>query len=336
MKKNSIFLIILISFLLGNLFLVIIPGEKTDHSTILFDKYSAGKSYIIRTYTEHVPILIDSNSDFETLGFPGNGSISNPYIIQSLNITATGVLSIGIKVTLTTCHFEIKDCIILSDYIGIFIDQIASGTAKITENICISNTGDGGGIGLSNTNGCNITNNECSYFMQGIHLNGGSSNYISGNIINSNYYQGINIRHSDSNIITHNWISDSEQHGLALVYTSSNNIIHHNHFINNSKADDYEIDGTTTGVIISQGYDEGSNNFWYDTEGKYGNHWSDYNGKGDYSIDGPSNSLDIYPLTLTDTDAYPLSTILIIISFTIVSIIGTIRRKNKERGNKQK
>lgn len=327
MKRNHLIFILLISLLLGNISLLFIDGEKINSYTTLVSQESALKSYKIKTYTVHAPILIDSNSDFETLGFSGNGSNGNPYLIQSLNITATGELISGIKITSTTAYFEIKDCIILSDYIGVQISQIATGTAKINDNICISSTGDGGGISLSSTNGCNITANECANFIQGIHLNNANTNYISGNIINSNNYQGINIRNSDSNIITYNWISHSEQHGLVFVVSSSNNIAHHNHFINNSKSDSYLIDGTTEGSTASQGYDEGSNNLWYDADGKYGNHWSDYNGKGDYAIDGPSNSLDIYPLTLTDTEAYPLSTFLIIASLAIISIIDIRKRK---------
>jgi len=283
------------------------------------------------TLVEHAPILIESNSDFVDLGFSGTGTVEDPYIIEALNITATGASSAGIKVTTTSVYFEIKDCLILSEYIGIVIMSIASSTCSITNNVCISSSGDGGGIGISSSSGCNITENECSNFMQGIHLNSASSCLISSNLINSNNYQGINIRYSNLNTITYNQIKNSEQHGIALVGTSSSNIIHHNTFINNSLTSQYTIDGERTGTTGSQGYDEGSNNKWYDEVGKYGNHWSDYSGSGTYSIDGSSASEDLYPLML-DVDESEF----VNLRFSSIIILGILLgfyRKIRNRRN---
>jgi len=333
MNKKNYFLILFLSLLIGNCFVPFVNGDNTIHKNneIPHNLDHIGKSYKIKTYTEHAPIMIDSNADFIAYGCTGNGTIDNPYIIQELNITAIGATISGIKVTTTTAYFEIKNCLILSEYIGILLNQVAFGTGKIIDNICISSTEDGGGILLSSTNGCNITGNECANFMAGIHLNNAGSNIIDSNIILNNHYQGINIRNSDSNNITYNLIFDSEEHGLALIVSSYNNIVHHNFFINNSKAEEYTIDGERTGTIGSQGYDEGTNNIWYDAEGKYGNHWSDYKGRGDYAIDGPSNSVDIYPLTLTNTESYSQS-ISSIISAIITIFIGFKFLNKKKKG----
>ena len=44
---------------------------------------------IIPSYIEHDPIDIRSNDDFETQGWPGNGTENDPYIIEGLTIADT-------------------------------------------------------------------------------------------------------------------------------------------------------------------------------------------------------------------------------------------------------
>jgi len=173
--------------------------------------------------------------------------------------------------------------------------NVAPGTSKIISNIIFSLTGDGGGIGLGTMQNCTIADNICTNFMQGIHFNHVDDCIIYYNYIYDSNYQGINIRISDSNIITHNRIRNSREHGIALVATSSNNVIHHNILEGNAWSDSYSIDGVPKGSPSSQGYDEGSNNRWYDSLSYYGNAWSDYFGIGTYEIDGPANSVDLYP-----------------------------------------
>jgi len=336
MRKCHFFLIIIIWLFVMNFSLLYLSGEKTtslstDNSFMEMNHFK--NSNKIKSYVEHTPILIDSNADFVSLGFPGNGTQVSPYIIQNMNITSTGMFNAGIKISLVTAYFMIRDCFITSEYIGIQLkDQIPIGRAKILNNICISSNGDGGGIVLSNANGSNITGNRCTNFISGIHLNDADSNIIDNNTILSNNYQGINLRLSNSNIVTNNVIQDTEQHGIALVVSSSNNKVHHNLLINNSKAETYTIDDERTGTINSQGYDEGTNNIWYDIEEKFGNRWSDYSGSDFYSIDGPANSEDIYPydLTNTNTGSIPLS---IIISLIATANIGLILIKKKKSEN---
>jgi parallel beta-helix repeat protein len=330
-KKSNQNLILLISFLfISFLFISTLKSNASTNDYYMKDNNLDFTTRIemLDNYTVHAPIFVDSNDDFVTLGCEGNGTISNPYIIDGLNITQTG-MNAAIKIQYTSAHFIINCCLILSEYVGIHLDHVGYGTGTVKENICISSTGDGGGIGLSSSSGCNIISNECSNFMQGIHFNHGSSNIVYGNFIYVNNYQGINIRYSDSNIIRFNTIQDSEQHGLVYVGTASNNHASHNIFINNSKVDTYNIDGERTGTITSQGYDEGSNNIWYNETEQEGNRWSDYNGRGVYAIDGPSNSEDIYPLTVTETQSVPTSIIMLVISFLLISSFYQLVKKGK-------
>lgn len=291
------------------------------------------RKYISKTIpdnlTEHEPIYIDSNDDFITYNCTGNGTPESPYIIKELNITATGYIA-GIEITLTSTYFEIKNCLILSDFVGIKLEQVTTGTAKIIENTCISSEEDGGGIALQYTNGCNITSNECANFIQGIHLNYADSNIIYGNNILCNHYQGVNLRYSNLNTIIYNSVENSEQHGIALVGSSSNNVIHHNSIINNSKTELYTIDGDPKGAIGSQGFDEGVNNIWYDVFGEYGNIWSDYTGRGSYAIDGPAESEDIYPLEITSNESDTLNVFNTPLTIICVGFLITLLKRRKK------
>ena len=286
----------------------------------------SSQSYII-----HPPILITSDSGFSGYSFMGNGSFNNPYLIEGYNITAVGSLSIAIEIRNTNSYFIIRDCIIYTEYIGIALSYVQSGTSKVSQNIIISTTNNGGGILLGNMNNCTIERNYCHDFTQGIHTNDvdGCTIY-SNNILNSNY-QGINIRYSDSNIITYNIIINSKQHGIAIVGTSMNNVIHHNRLENNAWADSYDIDGgPPQGRPTSQAYDEGSNNIWYQSETQEGNFWSDYFGIGPYSIDGPVDSVDLYPFHTTGLTPFILIIIIIpSIGVILVVIIVFLRRKRK-------
>jgi len=44
-------------------------------------------------YTSHAPITISSNADFSTQGWPGSGTVDDPYVIEGLNITSDGNVS---------------------------------------------------------------------------------------------------------------------------------------------------------------------------------------------------------------------------------------------------
>lgn len=290
---------------------------------------SSSQSYVV-----HAPILIESDGDFGSYNFSGAGTREDPYLIEGYNITSLGALSYAIDISNTNVFFVVNNCIVYTDYIGIGFYDVASGTSKVIGNKIISLTGEGGGILLGSMENCTITNNIATNFMQGIHLN-----HVDGCLISHNYfydinYQGINIRYSNSNSITFNHIRNAKEHGIALVGTSSNNIIHHNLFEGNSWAETYSVDGIPKELKpTSQGYDEGSQNTWYDSESQHGNTWSDYFGIGSYKIDGPMNAIDLYP---KHTTGFTLFGIIISISSITIGLVVALliyrfyrrRRKN--------
>lgn len=254
----------------------------------------------LKSYIEHEPIEILNDTAFSLYGFEGTGTEEDPYVIENYKIESFDFLSNGIYVTGTTSHFIIRNCYTLSEYIGINVHNVATGTAVIANNTCIGTTIMSGGIGVSSTTGFSILDNTCSNFAIAIHTNEASDMIISGNKVSDCIYHGISIRYSNSAEIINNRIENCTMFGVIIVgFTSSHSFVYQNTFIDNGLAETYNVDNERFGNITSQAYDEGMLNVWYHEGTKTGNTWSDYSGKGSYSIDGSSDSEDIYPQGFT-------------------------------------
>ncbi len=83
-------------------------------------------------------ICIDSDDDFAYYNLAGNGSYSNPYVIE--NLTMIRDFSCGVLIKNTTKHFVIRNCFFDSSS-GIEISKIQAGTAKIHSNEFWGKTG---------------------------------------------------------------------------------------------------------------------------------------------------------------------------------------------------
>jgi parallel beta-helix repeat protein len=281
----------------------------------------------LKSYIEHEPIEILNDTAFSLYGFEGTGTEENPYVIENYKIESFGFLSNGIYVTGTSSHFIIRNCYTLSEYIGINVHNVATGTAVIANNTCIGTTIMGGGIGVSSTTGFSILDNTCSNFANAIHTNEASDMIISGNTVSDCLYHGISIRYSNSAEIINNRIENCTMFGVIIMgFTSSYSFVYQNTLIDNGLAETYNVDNERFGNITSQAYDEGMFNVWYHEESKTGNTWSDYSGEDSYSIDGPSDSEDIYPQAYTEKSGN--SNIQFI--STLVGIISLVILKSKK------
>ncbi len=174
-----------------------------------------------------------------------------------------------------------------NNYFGIYLSSSDSST--VTNNTCSNNNQYG--IYLEDSSRSTVTNNTCnSNNWESIYLSSSDSSTVTNNTCNNNDY-GIYLSSSDFCVVTYNVLQENVGYGVYLRYGSDNNFIHHNTFVDN------RLGGT------SQAYDEGFDNFWYDTETQYGNDWSDWSGTGTYDIDGSAGSVDIYPLgVIVDID----------------------------------
>jgi parallel beta-helix repeat protein len=166
-------------------------------------------------YTSHSNISINGSAQFNHTNFPnngvvsGNGSASNPYIIEGWDINV-GVATAGINVQNTNAHFVIRDCYVHGDGSHWDIHM------------------------LSAINGI-VSNNTCSNNWFGISLDTASNNNtISNNNCSSNSYDGINLQLScNNNILSNNTCSSNSDLGIDLYSSCNNNTINNNNCSNN-------------------------------------------------------------------------------------------------------
>ncbi|UCG03244.1 MAG: right-handed parallel beta-helix repeat-containing protein [Candidatus Heimdallarchaeota archaeon] len=151
----------------------------------------------------HDPIYIDNNADFTTLGFPGDGTLSNPYRIEGYKFVNSTTTLIHIKDT--TSYLTIRDNWldgISGTNDGIFLENVINGVIEY------------------NT----ILNSYC-----GINLYSSSNNNISHNTVFNNSLVGVSINSSSNfNTLFNNFVYNNSNHGIIVFYSSHSNILANN------------------------------------------------------------------------------------------------------------
>ncbi len=182
-------------------------------------------------------ISVKNDSDLTKVANSGNGSKEDPYIIERKNITTTSYF--GIYIYGTSKYFVIRDCFVSTGqvwrHVGIYIKDVASGTAKIINNTCINNDE---GIIIYNSNNCTISNNTCQnnslgFFppTAGISIDHSNNCMINNNTCNGNVI-GINIEDSNSSLVLNNSCSQNILGGVNIINCESILVINNTFFDN--------------------------------------------------------------------------------------------------------
>ncbi len=275
----------------------------------------------VSAYIPHDPIRIYSDAEFTPANgvTGGNGTITDPYIIEGWEIVGAGFEN-GIVIKDTTAHFTIRNVSLRSGDIeptvSIDLDNVFNAT--VTDSIiggygyCLS-LGPGANIsivdnriygawwwGISGWDLDNLTfkGNSVSGRIGAMYI--GQSTNLTFNF--NDFSAGLDggIRFSENNHTDFSWnsVRDAFQYGLELV-NSTNTALHHNSFIS---------DWTVTQALD----DMGPENIWDDGYPSGGNYWSDYNGTDDMSgpnqdIPGSDGIGDMpYVIDADSQDNYPL------------------------------
>jgi parallel beta-helix repeat protein len=199
-----------------------------------------------QNYTPCAPINITNDDELAVVATRGMGMVTDPYIISGWIITDSP--TDGISITGTTKHFRIEKCwIVNSTDCGIYVANLARGTANIINNTC-TNNGRGGifvgtsafstltdnicndngfhtiwdeplssGITLSNSSSSTIVNNTCTNNVEiGIYFNWSYSPSVANNTCLNNSRIGIYLTDSHSPSVVNNTCTDNSWEGIFL------------------------------------------------------------------------------------------------------------------------
>ncbi|MFW9853061.1 MAG: nitrous oxide reductase family maturation protein NosD [Candidatus Thorarchaeota archaeon] len=241
MNKKNIILV----FFIG-LFFISIICKKSNISAI--EEGNQSEKYQVASLTPHLPFFITHDDNFTHYGFSGFGNKTHPYIIEDYSITSSDAY--GIYIENTTKFFIIRNCYIDAGEIGIYILDIADGTASILKNICKNNEV---GIKLIDTSQAILANNTCTNNEFGIRLYRSPDAKITSNICKNNGFHGIYFENCLSPVLINNTCSNNKICG-TLLYASFGTC-----FLNNTCSDNnlngLYLDATMNAHIINNTFE---------------------------------------------------------------------------------
>ena len=164
------------------------------------ESYGAGGSdawlvAIQRQYPSSHPLVIDDDSDFVKLVFPGAGTLESPFIIDALNINTDGSSGHCVDIRNTRAYFILMD---------------SKMTGALSE-------GDAG-ISLYNVTNANLSHNNCTGNFNGILVQESANITIIDNVCKNSSY-GIHIYSSANITVELNNCTGNSEYGIWIVET---------------------------------------------------------------------------------------------------------------------
>jgi len=182
------------------------------------------------------PIRINNNAELASYASAGSGTIGDPYLIENLEIDATGY-GAAIYVGNTTSYFKVQNCSLsFADRLswpyhlgaGLILYNVAN--AAVMNNNLTSNHDYG--VYVYGAHGTVLTGNLCEGSAQGVSLLYSDDCQIFSNELRGNGYAGLFLQNSNHNYIGENDLSSNTDYDIYVSaytgLTSSNNYIYGN------------------------------------------------------------------------------------------------------------
>jgi parallel beta-helix repeat protein len=210
---TAFFLVIIMILSFAPTRMTIIPGNSATIST---------EPNVIMTtaaYTPHAPIVITTDEDFATQMWPGEGKAKNPYVIEGLNITTSGIC---INVTGTNVFFEIRNCLLNSSTsstsAAILFDSLKYGSV-IDCNIYNHFYG----LYVSQASHCDAFDNDVTDCARGFEMYASETSTFINNVVNRSgpshpLGHGFWLENCLSCTFINNTVTDSSGNGYS-IYT---------------------------------------------------------------------------------------------------------------------
>ena len=249
-----------------------VPGESRTEDN--------QHSFLIQVVDFTIQIL--SDNDFVSQGWPGNGTLDDPYRIEGLYIMTYFGQTTGITIHNTRANFTIQNCTIVDIYDT--TDGTGIDLANVTNGVIFNNTFPMGlyGVHIQNCSHCSISNSSFTQYSEAIHVEESTDLTIEQNRL-VGPVTGMNLLSANFSRVMNNTLNNNTW-GLIIGSQSSNVTASWNEFNCTSNV---ENDGSQNTV---------SENYYADYSGIDSN----YDGFGDtpYPLIGTAGSEDPKPLIL--------------------------------------
>jgi parallel beta-helix repeat protein len=249
------------------LFLVIVLFRPASSFSTVFGVNESNP--ILSNQVNHESITIASDNDFISQGWPGNGSISNPFLIEGLSILSDDEC---VKITNTSSYFVIRNCMLSwmlnqGHGTGVYLRNVTHGTIELS-------TMSGLSVAILDQHSANnvYRNNTIEDTWDGILVGSCNNNLVSNNTVAGNP-RGVDIWLLDSRAcsvlgnavsgIFFDWSTNcTAEHNYGLVEglnIDGNNLTHWLHQIHDNQFNGRMLgyfrdtaDSTINGALYSQ------------------------------------------------------------------------------------
>ena len=318
---------------------IILPVQ-TEFIQIANPTQSVKINPVASDYTNHEPIIISSDDDFANQLWPGNGTASNPYLIEGLNICTNFTC---ISISNVSKQFMVNNCILGSFDKGTGVGISLSNSTSGNITFC---TISGKEYGFQSNYSYNYELSDCTIFnnlKDGVKVLVLRYATFTNNSIHHNEDNGMNVDVAYSCIFEGNYVFNNSRDGIYIAYSKSSTIAS-NHIYNNNRTGLYLI-GTINLIEWNWFYSNARENaldygyFFITGQGWFNtwqfNYWDDYSGTSEkYAIPG-GGATDIQPFqmeftetttsylepTTPDSIPFVMAGTIIGISFLIIAIV---------------
>ena len=207
---------------------MVIISHSQSYNSAFSKNVGSEQSFHVKTSSGSQVISINGNYELNQTSTSGNGTESNPYIIEGLTINGNGSLYC-ILINNTNKFFIVRDCTLFNSTFGLYLNNVSNG--EVFNNYIFSNFNAGLLIDGSNNNTV-LFNNVYSNRLYGCLMHNCNFTQIIGNSFWNNNYTSIFLNYSHFNEI---YINEINNHQFALILQRSNySSVVSNHGINNN------------------------------------------------------------------------------------------------------
>lgn len=222
----------------------VVPSQKPSFSVLsghpaadvndrfgeeLNQAYGVDFRSVTGNFLPHQPIVISSDQDFITQGWPGSGTAEDPYRIENLEIVFPAGNCVDIRST--TAYFCVRGCNLTGTNQGccVYFGGVVNGILE--NNTCLFGVC---GINLADSETSQVVGNTCWMGIYGIRVGSCQSVNVTDNICNMNSVAGIRVYESQK-VSTARNLCTGNRYGIE-IYGGTTNDLSENTCIGNSVA----------------------------------------------------------------------------------------------------